>query len=253
LNSIIQALKTIFSDLDHLVFPPRCLLCEEYYQAWGEREWFCRGCHHALFEDTHESCPRCSSTVGPFTDLSAGCPRCRNHTFHFKSTIRLGPYDGKRRDAILRMKFLPGETLAEACGRVFADKKSLRDLKIDAVVPVPLHWQRRIARGFNQSDAIAFGIAEGLNKPVHRLVKRNRATTFQAESSAGQRWLNIKGVFTAVKPCQNLSILLVDDVLTTGATCSEIAKVLKAAGAAQVYVAVLAHESPLISTESTVR
>lgn len=160
--------------------------------------------------------------------------------------MRLGPYDGVLRDAILRMKGLAGESLAETLGLVWAerDREKFAALKSEVVIPIPLYWLRRIERGYNQSLAVADSVASVLKLPCEKKwLSRKTPTPKQYTQSATARRENVKGAFRATWRCrvQNRRVLLIDDVLTTGATASEAAKALKAAGAAQVDVAVLAH------------
>lgn len=150
------------------------------------------------------------------------------------------------RDAILRIKRLPGESLAESLGFLWAerDRERLLSSRPDAAVPVPLHWWRRIERGYNQSDALADALSERLGIRSGRgWLRRVKATPKQFTVSATARRENMKGAFRVRRgsPVRGLRILLIDDVLTTGATASEAAKTLVQAGAAQVSVAVLAH------------
>jgi ComF family protein len=160
--------------------------------------------------------------------------------------MRLGPYDGILRDAILRMKQLPGESLAETMGLVWAerDREKFAAIRPEVVIAIPLYWLRRIERGYNQSLAVADAVANVLKVPCESgWLVRKKPTPKQYTQSAAARRENVKGAFRTTWRCrvQNRRVLLIDDVLTTGATTSEAAKVLREAGAAQVDVAVLAH------------
>jgi ComF family protein len=184
--------------------------------------------------------------VGPFANVENGCLLCRDSTFHFQRTLRLGPYDGLLRDLILRMKYSSGEALAEMLGELWAEHagQELRALGVAVVIPVPLHWRRRWTRGYNQSEALARSLAYRLGLPCRpRWLRRIRHTPFQTQRSATERRENVKGVFQsrAGEQLKGRSILLVDDVLTTGSTASEAARALIAAGGREVTVAVLAH------------
>jgi len=163
----------------------------------------------------------------------------------FESAMRLGLYEGKLREAVLRMKSSGGEGLAEMLGRLFFDRFSgeLRLASIESVVPIPLHWRRRWSRGYNQAAATGREIAAGLNvkfKPY--LLRRNRHTPQQVQPSAAARKENIRGAFATNRRASfgTGTVLLVDDVLTTGSTAGEAARTLRTAGAARVVLAVLA-------------
>ena len=110
--------------------------------------------------------------------------------------------------------------------------------EIDAMLPVPLHPKREKQRGYNQSLILARHLGERYSIPVKaNLIKRIKNTQSQALSSPAERLTNLKDAFRASAKCKDLSILLVDDVVTTGSTASECAKALKEAGAVKVYIA----------------
>ncbi len=116
---------------------------------------------------------------------------------------------------------------------------SNENLEINALVPVPVHLSRLKSRGFNQSYIIALELGERLGRPVLDCLKRTRETKEQYNLDRAQRYLNINGAFSAkslynISKCKN--ILLVDDIYTTGSTVNECSKVLKTAGAENVYV-----------------
>jgi predicted amidophosphoribosyltransferase len=144
------------------------------------------------------------------------------------------------------MKHTSGEGIAEVLGNLWAEHAGpqLRALGAGVVIPVPLHWWRRLARGYNQSETLARSLATALHLPCHpRWLRRVRATPKQTQQTPAGRWDNVRGSFRA-RPraaLRGVSVLLVDDVLTTGGTASEAARALRAAGAARVVVAVLAH------------
>lgn len=236
-------IRAMAAELDQLIFPPTCLLCDEPFGTDGFPESFCSVCRGKLFRDSFDSCPRCAGTIGPHTDVSEGCPRCRRMVFHFDRAVRLGPYDGLIRDAVLKIKHLDGESLAESIGRVWATHDGIRSIACDVIVPVPLHWKRRLERGYNQSEAIARGLSVVLSRPLLRSwLRRTRSAPMQTAVSKSERLDNVRQAFAARPMRQSLRVLLIDDVLTTGSTASEAARVLKASGAAQVTVAVIAHD-----------
>lgn len=109
------------------------------------------------------------------------------------------------------------------------------------IVPIPLHWRRRLARGFNQSELIARPLAQCTGQPVSPLLQRHRFTTPQATLKAQQRVTNVAGAFR-VRPMREIptSIILVDDVITTGSTIEACAAVLRAAGVKYITAIALA-------------
>jgi ComF family protein len=129
--------------------------------------------------------------------------------------------------------------------RLYAERRSnwLREAGADLVVPVPMHWARRFQRGVNSPELMARELARFLGVEVGlRALARRRRTAPQADLSPRQRFRNVRDAFRvrASYDIQGRSVLLVDDILTTGATSSEAARMLKEAGAARVVVAVLA-------------
>ena len=101
---------------------------------------------------------------------------------------------------------------------------------IDAVLPVPLHWRRRLFRGFNQAEEIARPLAQRLGVPLVANLKRSKATTFQSGLSARQRARNLRNAFTIRGEMPYAHVLIVDDVITTGVTIRQVATTLRAAG-----------------------
>jgi ComF family protein len=159
--------------------------------------------------------------------------------------VRVGPYNGLLRQLILRLKRAAGEGLAEQLGSLWAECAGARlsETGAEAVVPVPLHWWRRLARGYNQSAALARALADRLRLPCRTgWLRRVRHTPFQTSQTSSARRENVRQAFRAraVAGLRGRSVLLVDDILTTGSTAGEAARALRAAGAARVVVAVLA-------------
>jgi ComF family protein len=229
-----------------LIFPNACLLCDAAeVGAEPFRHGFCSTCYVALTADPAERCPRCAATVGPHTDLKGGCPACRGRGFGIDGTVRLGPYEGPLRAGILRTKGSAGEPVAEMLGRTLAEARAaeLRALAATVVVPVPLHWRRRLTRGYNQAGAVAREVAAELKLPLRpSWLVRTKPDEQHAQPSATARAVNIRGAFRVGRRASfgGASVLVVDDVMTTGSTVAEAARVVRAAGAARVTVAVLA-------------
>jgi ComF family protein len=227
----------------HLVLPAGCYVCGVPLPA--SVRLFCESCRKNLFTDPHAVCPHCAATIGPHGAPDGFCPSCRDEHYPFERVVRLGPYAGTLRDVILQLKHHSNEGLAELVGETWVRQaKALFDeLQVDSVVPIPLHWWRRWQRGYNQSAALAHGIAGVLGLPLETSwLRRVRNTPMQTKTSLVARRDNVRGAFRVRRglALEGRSILLVDDVLTTGATSSEAARSVRKAGAKRVIVAVLA-------------
>jgi competence protein ComFC len=245
-NPVRSTARTFLRGLLQLVYPARCWVCGMPMTA-DVTPLVCAGCTHALTHDPHPTCPRCSSSVGPHAALANGCPACRGESFAFDQAFRMAPYEGLLRETVLRLKRSGGEDLAEVIGRLWAAHTAprLRPLGIDVIVPIPMHWLRRWRRGFNQSEVLARCLADALGVPCRPgwLRTAKRVAEQKHQPSASARRANVRGAFAA-RAHANMRgkiVLLVDDVLTTGATANEAARALRPYRAAGIIVAVLAH------------
>jgi len=231
--------------LRDLVYPNVCVRCESLLADSAVD--FCSTCVQSLTHDPFATCPRCSSSVGAFSDLAEGCPRCRDDRFHFDGTIRLGPYEGLLREVILSVKYGGDETLGECVGRLWAEHHAsrFREIGAEVVIPIPLHWWRRLRRGYNQAECLSAAVANQLKVPhLPAGLKRVRPTRSQVSLTPAVRRTNMKAAFKASRRIElsGRKVLLIDDVMTTGGTASDAARALKEAGATTVSVAVLAHQ-----------
>ncbi len=152
-----------------------------------------------------------------------------------------GSYDGALRELIHLFKYSRMKPLAKTLAGYLGSALP-RDQQFDLVVPMPLHWRRRWQRGFNQSELLARPTARRCGVPLVNAVRRTRATAAQAGLSNARRRENVTGAFRVRKPqkVEGRRILLIDDVMTTGATASACAVALKRAGAGPVTLLALA-------------
>lgn len=242
----LRWLSLLKDGLLQLLYPKTCWVCGRFLQEMAGP--LCPECEHTITTDPHATCPRCSSSVGPFVNLDEGCSHCRGEKFAYDRALRLGPYEGLLREVILRLKNSREESLAEVIGGVWANHLAprLRELSPQAVVPVPLHWTRRYwERGFNQSEILARCLAKTLQIPCYpHCVRRVRRTPRQTQKeSPAARRDNVRGAFQARArhDLAGKTVLLVDDVLTTGATANEVARTMRVLKPARIIVVVLAH------------
>jgi ComF family protein len=226
-----------------LLYPPNCALCQARIESAAQGR-LCDGCRQALVEPA-AACDRCGAAVTMGRATPDGCPRCAGQRLHFDATLRVGPYDGPLRTAVLRIKRAHERGLAIALGDALAEACSGRwsALAPDAIVPVPMHWSRWLWRGANSAETLAERLAARYRVPLAgHLLSRNRRTAPQANLSPTRRRANVRGAFRAAahKDLPGARLLLVDDIMTTGATVNEAARALRRAGAVFVGVAVLA-------------
>lgn len=158
----------------------------------------------------------------------------------FDAAYSFGAYDGALRQLIHLFKYEGIRTLAKPLAEFLAAAYP-RDQRFQALVPMPLHWRRYWSRGFNQSELLARELGRRLGIPVVRAVRRKRATAPQAGLTNSRRRQNVAGAFAArPEAVRHARFLLIDDVLTTGATAGACARALKRAGAGYVAVLTLA-------------
>ena len=159
----------------------------------------------------------------------------------FDAAYSYGFYEDRLRDLIHVYKYGRVEPLAQPLGRLLALALP-RDQTFDVLVPMPLHWRKRWQRGFNQSALLAREVSRRAGIPVAHALRRVRNTSAQAGLTNAKRRANVSGAFRPSKPAvlRGKRVLLIDDVLTTGATASACARALKLAGAAQVTLLTLA-------------
>jgi ComF family protein len=159
------------------------------------------------------------------------CPACRLTERPVARARAIGPYDGRLRDIIHALKYGERRTVARRLSALMAAAGPDVLAGADAVVPVPLHWRRRHSRGFNQAALLA----EPLGLPVRHLLRRCRSTRSQVDLPAEARHTNVAGAFGIRRGARMPeTVILVDDVATTGATLDACAVVLKAAGVLEV-------------------
>jgi len=226
-----------------LIFPPRCACCRGELPADAEL-LICTECCRELTGSPNKLCSRCGAIDPGILYETDGCQLCRRNKFHFEKVVALGRYDGLLHWAIARMKEPAGRVLTVALAQLMMLKRGEMLQRLDAhlVVPVPMYWAKRLWRGVNNTELLAEQLAHQLGLPVRRALIRNRNTLPQASLRPRERFANVRGAFTAqtIGAIGGKSVLLVDDVLTTGATCSEAARTLVQAGASRVVVAVIA-------------
>jgi ComF family protein len=185
----------------------------------------------------------CASCRTPFQnsfplDAEGRCALCRSGLRGFDAAYSFGAYEGVLRELIHLYKYGKVRTLARPLSGLLAQALP-RDEAFDAAVPVPLYWRRRLQRGFNQAELLARGLSRRTGIPVVTSLGRVRPTPTQAGLSTSARRQNVARAFRA-RDVQGKRILLIDDVMTTGATAASCALALKQAGARRVALLTVA-------------
>ena len=219
------------------VFPPLCLGCGEYYDGADQ---VCERCRQAIETFSAVTCLRC----GALLPLLRECPECGEN---FLPLFAYGNYRPPLKDIVLQFKFhgitSPARLIApEVCDQFGEAIYSIAS-RADALVPIPLHPRRENMRGYNQAELFARRLAPVLLLPVRdELLERVRYRRPQSLIDHRRREQNVRGVFAVdadqTEPCR---CLLVDDVVTTGATVREAARTLRRAGHEVLGVIAMAH------------
>ena len=237
----ISWLRHEVRSLFNYLLPPACALCLEPLLP-AEPDSLCQNCTTQIIPLKRSSCPRCALPYPSKYDGDHFCQTCLLEKKPlFTGVTSVGYYDGLLRDAIHRFKYRNNINLDRPLAAMLTDLLNQKDICCDMVIPVPLHRNKLRQRTYNQSALIARKLAHRMNLPVKlNLLKRIKQAPPQQSLSARDRLQNVRGAFTLDKKLHDQSILLVDDVMTTGATARECARTLLKGGAGSIQIAILA-------------
>ena len=202
-----------------LFFPPRCILCHDF-----------------LTREETDLCHRCRKTI-PILKKS------KNRLSFVAGWTAIWYYSDTVRDSLLRFKFAGCRCYAPAYGRRLALHLEQQFEEFDVLTCVPTGWLRRVLRGYDHTALLAEATGKELGIPASRILRKVRHTPPQSGvEGAAQRRANVLGAYGVIDPVsiQDKRILLLDDIITSGATVSECARVLLTAGAKEVYCAAVA-------------
>ncbi len=250
-RGIASLLGTAAESLFSTVFPSDCRFCGAPLERIS-RIPVCQTClenMRALEGPVCSVCGQPLSVPQPLAATESYCVECSRQEPPFTRALAYGGYEGGLRELIHLLKYERVRPAASVLGRMLAEVATAFTPQFGAaapiVIPVPLHNSKLRQRGFNQSEAIARAAVKQL--PVRLLVNtsaliRRRATESQTGLSRPQRRLNMRGAFALIDSAAvaGRDILLIDDVLTTGTTVSECARVLRRGGAERIWVATVA-------------
>ncbi|MCA9109679.1 MAG: ComF family protein [Planctomycetaceae bacterium] len=242
-------------DVTNFVYLRNCVHCRIGLPPAGDRflsderdvvpDCFCPDCYELLSCTVERACLRCGAPVGPYIDTSEGCRHCRKDRFHFDRVFALGVYEGPLRACCTRVKQPFEEPLTAGLTELLADahREEWINLGIDLVIPIPHHWTERVMTPHLPPQTMSRVFSRRLMAPetVHILCKTRR-TPAQSSLTPSRRRKNLRNAFriSGGARLDGLTVLLTDDILTTGTTADRAAQVLVQAGAKRVIVAVIA-------------
>jgi len=243
-RAVVQWMRALGRGVVDVCYPGGCAACGVVEEPAG---FLCQGCEQEL-----EKIERAGACYGCGLPLPAGsaCPRCRGKGLYpFEQVLRLGVFGGPLRGLIHRMKYHRQWTVAEKlAGRLLRHGLVEMLLKDQVVIaPVPLYGWRQVGRGYNQAEVLAAELARQTGRPMVRPLARVRPTETQTKMhTQRQRAQNVRGAFALVdeKAIRGRAVVLVDDVMTTGATLREAGRTLREGRPGELSAIVLAVADP---------
>jgi ComF family protein len=225
-----------------LIFPAFCPSCRSPLGA-GRRDPLCGPCFTGIVRIVPPLCARCGLPLPSQPTADSGiCLRCLAAPPAYDYARAVGIYAGTLRAALHALKFQGKRAVARPLAELMLEQRMATfGSDVDALVPVPLARHRLAERGYNQAELIAERLAAALSVPLRRRgLLRVRETSPQSDLTAAQRRANVDGAFVATSSFADQHIVMIDDILTTGATASACARALRAAGARRIGVATVA-------------
>ena len=216
-------------------YPPRCILCGKLMKI-GEQDIICQDCQNTVHWKEGAVCQKCGCSI--YVNQKY-CDRCQQENFVFEKGIAVFSYSDVR-DTIAHFKFRYWKRDAVPLGKIMGDYLLTYYPELaeqsEILIPVPMYRKKQKMRGFNQSELLAKVIAERIEKPCVNHLVRIKETIPQSQLNPEERKQNLQGAFAVenVEEIKGKTILLIDDIFTTGTTINECAKVLYQNGANKV-------------------
>ncbi|MBI5865325.1 MAG: ComF family protein [Planctomycetes bacterium] len=258
------------------LLPTTCVGCRRWIGA--ERGPVCETCQDEIDREMRTpACPRCARAMPTLSIFDKGCAVCKSERhWNLAGTIRVGGYDGRLREMLLRLKYAGGQRESDHLGSLLAAR--LLECgwldSIDVIIPVPMHLLRRVQRPCNHAHMLAESCVRALRRlrpgaePIplsNSVIQRRKHTPSQTGAASRQmRFENVKGCFAPRKRSSlaGLTVCIIDNLLVSGATITEVAKAARRIGAKRVYGAVIArppgpgdaprHVSPELGTPAVI-
>ena len=243
----MRAFKNIILGISNLIYPKTCRVCKKSFKFDQNQDFVCSACWQNIKLNTPPFCFKCGRRILKNKTVNNTCFDCMNKVLHFDRAFSPCLYDGVIKELLHAFKYKNmdylGPTLAKQMIS-FIREYNFPIQDMDFIIPVPLFKTKLREREFNQASILARYIGKEFNKEIsERILFRHVNTRTQVELDDHERLSNVRGAFSIndKSGINNKNILLIDDVLTTGATCSEAALTLKESGAKTVLVLTLAN------------
>ena len=223
-----------------LLFPRKCPICEDIVSPRGEL--ICPECIGRIHFITEPVCKVCGREI--VSEEEELCSNCKRHRFSFEFGYALMNYSDEVAHSITRIKYTGAREFLDYYGKkaveLYGDR--IKKMGVDAIVPIPVHKSRLRKRGYNQAAVLAEVMGKALGIPVYEeALNRNKKTAALKELNAAERLKNLTSAFySGFIPRDLHSVLIVDDIFTTGATLEAASRCLKAAGVEKIYCFALA-------------
>ena len=230
---ITHFFSSVIRHMGNILYPPRCLVCD----GIGSKDRdLCESCEQSL-PWLHNACVQCALPLADDLNGSLFCGRCLKKKPYFDESLSLFSFESEIIRLVHQLKFHDNLAAARLFGNLIAEFMVKKSDKPDCLLPVPLYKKRLRQRGFNQSIEISRALGKAWDIPMENNgVKRLRETQSQTGLDAKQRRRNIRNAFEIVDSINYEHVAIVDDVVTTGSTVNELARILKRKGVKRVSV-----------------
>jgi len=220
--------KTLHYLID-LINPSRCFNCDTVVTF--SEDHICRKCLDEIIYVV-EKCERCSGVL-----RDGSCTVCSDRDFFIARNMSIAEYDGIVREMLHCIKFENHRRLLNAMARIMAERVKDFDRDFDLVTFIPMNRKKKWKRGFNQSEVMAKAVSRAVSSPLKKVMAERFRTETQKDLGYRDRFINVIDRYRVINDTiiQGKSVLIIDDVFTTGATLTECARVLLEAGASDVF------------------
>lgn len=226
------------------IFYPRhikCIFCSGELNENADKDT-CENCADKL-PFIYSACPKCGNVMN--NGETGVCFECKTKNYEFEQAVAVFEYSGKVANAIHDFKYNGNKPNYEPIGEYMCETLASWGIEPDLITYVPMTKTKQKQRGFNQAELLAKYIASHFAIPVAGVVEKVKENLNQASLDSHDRQENVKGCFKVKKEYRDLlkdsTVLLIDDIFTTGATTNEVSKILKTAGVSKIYVLTFAH------------